>query len=103
MRATKESSDELNPAVAVSATGIPRRGRRGFADYLALAVATCGVGYFPIAPGTLGALVGVAAYLPLEYGTRRWLATIPGFVVPIDTPALAIKLLIIFAVTIMGI
>ena len=28
-----------------------------------MAIATCGVGYFPIAPGTLGSLVGVALYL----------------------------------------
>jgi phosphatidylglycerophosphatase A len=32
-------------------------------DYLALAVATCGVGYLPIAPGTYGAAVGVGLYL----------------------------------------
>ncbi|MEO7506069.1 MAG: phosphatidylglycerophosphatase A [Pyrinomonadaceae bacterium] len=32
-------------------------------DYLALAVATCGVGYMPIAPGTWGSAVGVGLYL----------------------------------------
>ena len=59
----KESSDELNPAVAISANEIAPRKRRTFGDYLALAIATCGVGYFPIAPGTLGSLVGVALYV----------------------------------------
>lgn len=32
-------------------------------DYLALAVATCGVGYIRLAPGTWGSLVGVGLYL----------------------------------------
>src|SRR5205823_12444915 len=59
----KESSDELNPSVAVPANEIAPRKRRSAGDYLALAIATCGVGYFPIAPGTLGSLVGAAAYL----------------------------------------
>ena len=34
-------------------------------DYLALAIATCGVGYAPLAPGTFGSLVGVAIFLGL--------------------------------------
>ncbi|MEZ5345247.1 MAG: phosphatidylglycerophosphatase A [Pyrinomonadaceae bacterium] len=36
---------------------------RSIADYFALAVSTCGVGYLPIAPGTWGSLVGVGIYL----------------------------------------
>ena len=37
--------------------------RRGTGkDYLALAVATCGVGYLPFAPGTWGSLLAVGAY-----------------------------------------
>ena len=35
-------------------------------DYLALAIATCGVGYLPLAPGTFGSLVGVAIFLALS-------------------------------------
>src|SRR5690242_5228460 len=35
---------------------------RGYKDYLALAIATCGVGYMPLAPGTFGSLVGVAIF-----------------------------------------
>jgi phosphatidylglycerophosphatase A len=34
-------------------------------DYVALAIATCGVGYAPVAPGTFGSLVGVAIFLLL--------------------------------------
>src|SRR5437879_13308624 len=63
MPVIKESSDELNPAAAIPATEIALPKRRRAADYLALAIATCGVGYFPIAPGTLGSLVGVALYV----------------------------------------
>jgi phosphatidylglycerophosphatase A len=100
----KESSDELNPPVAVPVGEIPRAKRKRTAgDYVALAIATVGVGYFPIAPGTLGSLVGVAIYLPLEYGTRRSIAKIPAFILPIDTPVLAIKLLVILGLTLSGI
>lgn len=35
-------------------------------DYLALAVATCGVGYLPLIPGTFGSLVGVGIFLVLS-------------------------------------
>jgi phosphatidylglycerophosphatase A len=45
--------------------------RRTAKDYLALAIATCGVGYFPIAPGTWGSAVGVAVWLLLRQGTSR--------------------------------
>lgn len=38
--------------------------RRG-SDYLALAIATCGVGYLPLIPGTFGSLLGVAIFLLL--------------------------------------
>src|SRR5215510_14281031 len=63
MTAIKESSDELNPPQSVPATEIPAPKSRGAADLLALAIATCGVGYLPIAPGTIGSLVGVGFYL----------------------------------------
>ena len=38
-------------------------------DYLALAIATCGVGYLPLMPGTFGSLVGVAIFLLLSHTT----------------------------------
>jgi len=68
----KESSDEPNPPVAVPARDLaPPKRRRTIGDYLALAIATCGVGYFPIAPGTMGSLVGVGIYFLLAEGTLR--------------------------------
>ena len=42
-------------------------------DYLALAIATCGVGYLPLAPGTFGSLVGVAVFLALTKVGSIWL------------------------------
>jgi len=62
----KESSDELNPPVVIPVREIaPPKRLRSIGDYLALAIATCGVGYFPIAPGTMGSLVGVGMYVLL--------------------------------------
>jgi phosphatidylglycerophosphatase A len=62
----KESSDEFNPPVVTDGAVVPTsRGARSAKDYLALAIATCGVGYLPIAPGTWGSLVGVGIYLVL--------------------------------------
>jgi phosphatidylglycerophosphatase A len=61
--AIKESSDELTSAVITPSDETAPRKRRTPSDYLALAIATCGVGYFPIAPGTMGSLVGVGLFV----------------------------------------
>ena len=58
----KESSDELNPTVAVAQAIPPSRPARTSKDYLALVIATCGVGYLPLAPGTWGSLVGIGIF-----------------------------------------
>jgi len=64
----KESSDELNPPVIAADSALTTsRPPRSAKDYLALAIATCGVGYLPLAPGTWGSLVGVVCYLLLRY------------------------------------
>ena len=63
----KESSDELNSPEIVSEVVDRAHPARGFADYLALAIATFRVGYLPIAPGTWGSVVGVVIYLGLRY------------------------------------
>jgi len=65
--AIKESSDELNPTVATAQSNVAVAGRaRSLKDYLALTIATCGVGYSPLAPGTMGSLVGVGIYFLLQ-------------------------------------
>ena len=107
MSTIKESSDELNPAVVVSATEVAPPGRRSATDYLALALATCGVGYFPIAPGTMGALVGVGLYVTIWSGvdqllTSRALAN-RLTTVYVFTPLMAFMLVVIFVVTMVGI
>lgn len=62
----KESSDELNPTVVVSPAEIPPPARiHSPLDYAALAIATFGVGYLPLIPGTFGSMVGVAIFLLL--------------------------------------
>jgi phosphatidylglycerophosphatase A len=70
----KESSDELNPPVieANPALAMPRPARSA-KDYLALAIATCGVGYLPLAPGTWGSLVGLGIYLLLQFSVFRFI------------------------------
>jgi phosphatidylglycerophosphatase A len=63
MSTVKESSDELNPpSVNANSVEAPRAARSA-KDYMALAIATCGVGYLPLAPGTWGSLVGVGLYV----------------------------------------
>lgn len=68
----KESSDELNPTVSPAASDVAKqRPVRSAKDYLALAIATCGVGYLPLAPGTWGSLVGVGLFYLLRYGVAQ--------------------------------
>ena len=63
----KESSDELNPTVAVSPAEVPApRPARTTLDYAALAIATFGVGYLPLIPGTFGSMVGAGIFLLLQ-------------------------------------
>lgn len=62
----KESSDELNPTIAVpQSTVASTKTPWKVSDYLALAIATWGVGYLPLMPGTFGSLVGVGLFLVL--------------------------------------
>jgi phosphatidylglycerophosphatase A len=62
----KESSDELNPTLVVPERDLgSTTPARTATDYLALSIATCGVGYLPLIPGTYGSLLGVAMFLLL--------------------------------------
>ena len=63
MTRAKESSDVISPPVVGAAHIAVAKERRTAGDYVALAVATCGVGLIPLAPGTWGAGVGVGVYL----------------------------------------
>jgi phosphatidylglycerophosphatase A len=59
-------------------------------DYVALSIATCGVGYLPLMPGTFGSLVGVGIFLLLAR-------------VVAGTSLVALVLIAIVAVTFAGI
>jgi phosphatidylglycerophosphatase A len=68
----KESSDELNPPVKTGPKVSAAHGDRGATDYLALGIATCGVGYLPVAPGTWGSLLGVGLYFLIRFLYLSW-------------------------------
>jgi phosphatidylglycerophosphatase A len=107
MTVVKESSDELNPAVATGAEIPPAPKNRTAGDYLALAISTSGVGYFPIAPGTMGSLVGVGLYLTLwgaSYSVLESIALTKRLtLLQIFTPQLAFMLVVILVITLAGI
>ena len=104
MSKTKETSDALSQnTVRVE---VPN-GVRTAGDYVALALATCGVGMIPLAPGTWGSAVGVLLYLAVgrssqvafDYAVRYWLDLSPQTFPVFLTTAL---LLVIFVVSIVG-
>jgi phosphatidylglycerophosphatase A len=106
MRVVKESSDELNPSVVTTAFIERAPRRRSAGDRVALAVATCGVGYLPVAPGTWGSLVGVGLYLAANAasgalygaaGARGWSA------LPLAALHTTVVLLLLVGLTIAGI
>lgn len=76
---------------------VEKRKPEGFLDYLSLVVATCGVGYFPIAPGTWGSMVAVAFYALLAnvFGSFRYSAKLesPEFTVAAIHAVILIALL----------
>jgi phosphatidylglycerophosphatase A len=105
--AIKESSDELNPTEAMSGSRPSTPKRKTAGDYLALVIATCGVGYFPIAPGTMGSLLGAGLYLVIWTESYAWLEARAARgklnLLYIFTPQMALMLVVIFLVTMAGI
>ena len=104
----KESSDELNPAVVTTSPFIARalRGRWTSGDYAALAIATCGVGYLPLAPGTWGSLVGVGFYLLLREASAASFtrAAASGWSLSsLESLRMTLMLLMLIAITVAGI
>jgi phosphatidylglycerophosphatase A len=102
-----ESSDSLaHPIVEPAHIVVPEQ-KRTAGDYFAMAVATCGVGLIPVAPGTWGSGVGVVLYLGLgylaqrvfDYAVRRGLDLSPQQFPAIQTTVL---LFAIFAVALVG-
>ena len=105
MKVVKESSDELNPTVVTSAfiARAPRRRKTG--DYVALAVATCGVGLIPVAPGTWGSAVGVGLYLLIRAASAPVfaLAAARGWgMPPLEALRISFELVLITGITLAG-
>jgi phosphatidylglycerophosphatase A len=106
MKVVKESSDELNPAVVTTAYIERPPRRRTTADYVALAVASCGVGYLPVAPGTWGSLVGLGLYLAASAagGAIYFAAAERGWQTPhVDALRTTLVLLLLIGLTVAGI
>ena len=72
----KESSDEFNPTVISDQALATPKVARSAKDYLALAIATCGVGYLPLAPGTWGSLVGIGLFALTRAVFMGWFFTL---------------------------
>jgi phosphatidylglycerophosphatase A len=105
----KESSDELSPPVVDSGVSIPAaRSARTLKDYVALAIATCGVGYLPLAPGTWGSMVGLGIHVlwvsfTLQvFDTDLFLAKY-SLAVEMDLIWTTFRLLFMFAIVMVGI
>ncbi|MDQ3804012.1 MAG: phosphatidylglycerophosphatase A [Acidobacteriota bacterium] len=71
MARLKETSDSLSHLVVETPHIVVPPSRRTAGDYMALGVATCGVGFIPVAPGTWGSAVGVALYAALVWAFGR--------------------------------
>lgn len=71
------STDETDLNKPVEVPDLSAPSVRSVSDYLALVIATCGVGYLPLMPGTFGSLVGVGIFLLLTRVTSgMWLVLI---------------------------
>ncbi len=98
----KESSDALSPPAMAADPGFAAaRSARSAKDYLALAIATCGVGYLPVAPGTWGSLLAVGIYLLIRLSIFNHPTDTPPIVGPLGF--LAGEILVITIVTVLGI
>jgi phosphatidylglycerophosphatase A len=102
----KESSDDLNPPVVIAGSeNVRPRKVRTPGDYVALAIATCGVGYMPIAPGTWGSVVGVGIYVLLRQASLGLFQRFDpkGSGLPIENLFISLELITILLITLIGI
>ncbi|HZI18900.1 MAG TPA: phosphatidylglycerophosphatase A [Pyrinomonadaceae bacterium] len=102
MRSIKESSDV--PGAAGAAT-VRAPGRRTMADYAAVALATCGVGFMPLAPGTWGSAVGVGVYVLIGWSAASVFAWLTKYGVEarqFEAFRTSFELLVIIAITLAG-
>ena len=67
-----QNSEDTSIRIKIATDAVaPTEGleKRSWNDYLALAIATCGVGFIKFAPGTWGSAVGVGIYLFLNWSS----------------------------------
>src|SRR5882672_10236916 len=103
----KESSDEFNPPVLKADPAlVTSRPPRSTKDYLALAIATCGVGYLPLAPGTWGSLVGVALFVLVRGALMKLFFGMSGqhklSLLNVYYAVVAFELVVVFAIALIG-
>jgi phosphatidylglycerophosphatase A len=108
MAAVKESSDELNPPGVTADSAVAQPGQaRSLSDYIALSVATCGVGYLPLAPGTWGSVVGIGVYVLVRGALMKVFFDIgPRYnfnLLHISYGVIALELTVILAIALAGI
>jgi phosphatidylglycerophosphatase A len=104
--ATKESSDDLNPTVVAPGVVSTAAPARTAGDYLALAIATCGVGFIPLAPGTFGSVVGIGLWAIVRGGVLAMLWPLAGRnnlnLLHISYGLIAAQLISVVIVTLLG-
>ena len=98
----KESSDDPRHLFVTDAAVLPRAPVRGWRDYVALALATCGVGLIPLAPGTWGSLVGVLLYLGVRAGSLRLHAEARAGGWPVPPPAVLLNTVVLALIVALG-
>ena len=102
----KESSDELNAPVVTKGRLTRARNRRTALDYVALAVATCGVGLMPVAPGTWGSALAVGLYMLLRSANTaafNYLSARGFDAPPFEAFRVTFQLLLLIVIVIVGI
>jgi phosphatidylglycerophosphatase A len=105
MRSIKESSDALKAPEAGGTVVLPAARRRGAADYAALGLATCGVGFMPLAPGTWGSAVGVGIYVLVGWSASlifAWLTRYGVEARQFEAFRTTFELFVVIAVTLAG-
>lgn len=102
MARAKETSDSITHPVVETPHIVVAPSRRTAGDYLAVAVATCGVGFIPVAPGTWGSAVGVGIFLALGAGLHGALGRGGASAVVERSAFAALLLLVIVAVSLAG-
>lgn len=104
MPSIKESSDALiQPAVPEAE--LPPAAKMSAGDYAALGIATCGVGFMPLAPGTWGSAVGVGIYVLIGWSAAHIFAWLTRYGVEarqFEAFRTSFELLVIIAVTLIG-